>query len=59
MEWILELLTNRFALTALSSWFAAQVIKTVLHLIIERKLDWTRLILICTNAWKRSEANEK
>lgn len=43
MEWILELLANRFLLTALSSWFVAQVIKTILHLIIERKLDWTRL----------------
>lgn len=43
MEWILELLTNRFAITALSSWFVAQLIKTVLHLIINRKLDMTRL----------------
>ena len=43
MEWIFELLTNRFALTALSSWFVAQVIKTILHLIINRKLDLSRL----------------
>lgn len=43
MEWILELLTNRFVLTALSSWFVAQVVKTILHLIINRKLDLTRL----------------
>jgi acid phosphatase family membrane protein YuiD len=43
MEWILELLANRFLLTALSSWFAAQVIKTILHLIINKKLDLSRL----------------
>lgn len=43
MDWILELLTNHFALTALSSWLVAQVVKTILHLIINRKLDMTRL----------------
>lgn len=43
MDWIMELLTNRFVLTALSSWFLAQVVKTVLHLLIYRKLDLTRL----------------
>ena len=39
----MELLTNRFAITALSSWFVAQVVKTVLHLIINKKLDPTRM----------------
>ena len=43
MDWIMELLTNRFAVTALSSWFVAQVIKTILHLIINKKLDVARL----------------
>ena len=43
MNWIMELLTNRFALTALSSWLVAQVIKTIIHLIINRKLDLGRL----------------
>lgn len=43
MDWIMELLTNRFALTALSSWMVAQVLKTILHLFINRKLDLTRL----------------
>lgn len=43
MNWVLELLTNQFALTAMSSWFLAQVIKTILHLIINRKLDMSRL----------------
>lgn len=43
MDWILELVTNRFAVTALASWFLAQVIKTVIHLIINKKLDFSRL----------------
>ena len=44
MDWIMELLTNRFVVTALSSWFVAQVVKTVLNLIIHKKLDLSRLI---------------
>lgn len=43
MDWILQLATNRFAVTALSSWFLAQVIKTIIHLIINKRLDLTRL----------------
>ena len=43
MDWIMELLTNRFAITALSSWFVAQVVKTILHLVINKKLDPSRL----------------
>ncbi len=43
MEWVLELVTNRFAITALSSWFVAQVVKTIIHLIIHKKLDFSRL----------------
>ena len=43
MDWIMQLLTNRFLLTAMFSWLVAQVIKTILHLIINRKLDLSRL----------------
>ena len=43
IDWLWELATNRFALTALSSWGIAQVIKTVLFLIINKKLDLTRM----------------
>ena len=43
MDWIAKLLTNPFVVTAMSSWFVAQVIKTILHLVINRKLDPTRL----------------
>ena len=43
MDWIVKLFTNPFAVTALSSWFVAQVIKVILNMIINKKLDWTRL----------------
>lgn len=43
MNWFAELLTNRFAVTALSSWFIAQVLKVILNMIINKKLDLARL----------------
>ncbi len=42
-EWLLELVTNRFALTALSSWALAQVIKTILYFVINKELDLSRI----------------
>ena len=30
MDWLIDLLTNRYLLVSLSSWFVAQVLKTVL-----------------------------
>ena len=42
-EWFLELATNHFALTALSSWAIAQVLKTILYFIINKELDLTRI----------------
>ncbi len=44
MDWFQELLSNGFLLVALSSWFWAQLIKTVIHAIVTKKLDWTRLV---------------
>jgi acid phosphatase family membrane protein YuiD len=44
MEWIVKLFTNPFAVTALSSWFVAQIIKVILNLLINKKLDLSRLI---------------
>ena len=44
MNWFQELLSNGFLLTALSSWFWAQLIKAVLHAIVTKKLDLTRLV---------------
>lgn len=44
MSWLIELITNPFLLTGVSSWFVAQVMKTIIHLIINKKLDFSRLI---------------
>lgn len=43
MDWLLELLTNPLLITAVSSWLIAQVVKTIIHAIIYKKLDWARL----------------
>ena len=43
MNWINDLLHNPYLLTGLSSWFIAQVLKTVIHALIHKKLDWERL----------------
>ena len=43
MDWLKDFFTNPFLLTSLSSWFVAQVIKTIIHLIIYKKLDIERL----------------
>ena len=43
MDWLLGLLTNRFLITGISSWAVAQVLKTVIHYFIYKKLDITRL----------------
>ena len=39
MAWIVSLLTNPFLITSISSWFVAQVIKTVIYAILNKKLD--------------------
>lgn len=44
MDIILDLIRNPFLLTALSSWFVAQVIKTVIYAIINKKLVFERLV---------------
>lgn len=43
MDWLLDLFTNPYLITALSSWAVAQVVKTVIHLIVNKKLDINRL----------------
>ena len=44
MNWLQELLSNGFLLVALSSWFWAQLIKTILHAIVTKRVDFTRLV---------------
>ena len=43
MEWFLELVTNPFLVTGLTSWLIAQVIKTIIYLIINRTFRAERL----------------
>ena len=43
MDWLQDLLKNPFLLISLSSWFVAQVIKTVLYALETKKFDITRL----------------
>ena len=43
LEWLSKIFTNPFALTALCAWGAAQIIKSILFLIINKKFDITRL----------------
>ena len=43
MDWLKDMFTNPFLITSVGSWFVAQVLKTILHLIIYKKLDFQRL----------------
>ena len=39
MTWLWELITNPFILTSTGSWFVAQVIKTIIYAILNKKLN--------------------
>ncbi len=43
MEWFMELVTNPYLLTALSAWFVAQVIKTILYAVMNGGIEWERM----------------
>ncbi len=43
MNWLRDLFSNPFLLTGIGSWFIAQVLKTILHLVIYKKLDFERM----------------
>ena len=43
-QWCLELITNKFILTGASAWLIAQVVKTIIHAIINKKIVFERLI---------------
>lgn len=44
MNWFQELFSNPFLIAGVSGWLVAQVVKTVLYAIINRKIDWERLV---------------
>lgn len=43
MEWLFDFFSNKFLLTAVISWFVGQVLKTIIHWIIYKKLDLKRM----------------
>ncbi|MBQ4578104.1 MAG: divergent PAP2 family protein [Clostridia bacterium] len=44
MNWFSELLNNAWLLCPVSSWLVAQVLKVIINAVIQKKLDWERLI---------------
>lgn len=44
MQWFIDIFTNPVLLTGLSSWFIAQLLKTVLYAVVNKKLDWGRMV---------------
>lgn len=44
MDWMLDLFSNPFLLTSLSSWFVAQVLKVIINAVINKKIVWERLV---------------
>jgi acid phosphatase family membrane protein YuiD len=43
-DWFFELVSNPFLITSTAAWFIAQVIKVIINAIINKKLDWERLV---------------
>lgn len=43
MQWFFDLISNKFFIVGLSSWAIAQVLKTIIHTAIYKKLEWERL----------------
>lgn len=44
MDWIKDLITNPFLVAGVGSWFVAQVVKTVIHAVINKKFTWERMV---------------
>ena len=44
MNWLHELITNRFLITGVASWFVAQLAKTIIYAIINKKLVLERMV---------------
>ena len=44
MSWFIDLITNPFLITGISAWFFAQVLKTIIYVIINKEMIWGRMI---------------
>lgn len=43
MDWLLDLITNPFLITAISSWAIAQVLKAIINAVVHKKISLDRL----------------
>ena len=43
MDWLYALITNKYLITGLSSWFVAQFLKTIIYWVVNKKFDILRL----------------
>jgi len=43
MDWLRDLITNRFLITGMSAWLLAQITKTIIHAIINKKIVMERM----------------
>lgn len=44
MNWFFQLISNPYLITALSSWFIAQVLKVIINAIVHKKLNLERMV---------------
>ena len=44
MDWLKDLISNRFLITGVAAWFIAQVAKTIIYAIINKKWLWERIV---------------
>ena len=44
MRWLIDLLGNPFLIAGISGWMVAQVVKTVIYAVINKKLVWERMV---------------
>ena len=44
MDGLIDILTNPFLITSLSSWFIAQLLKVIINAFIYKKIVWERLV---------------
>lgn len=44
MNWLKEAISNPYLITALSSWFIAQVLKVIINAIVNKKLNLERMV---------------
>ena len=43
MNWLIDFISNPYFITGVSSWAIAQILKTIIHAAIYKKLEWERL----------------